>query len=59
MYLATARDKDGNLFEAGKTYPLTVPKDVPINKFWSLTVYDMETWAFIYTKEERPGPLLA
>jgi len=55
MYLATARDKNGNLFKAGKTYALTVPKDVPINKFWSLTVYDMETWAFIYTKEERPG----
>jgi hypothetical protein len=55
MYLATARDKDGKLFQAGKTYALTVPEDVPINKFWSLTVYDMETWAFIYTKEERPG----
>ena len=55
MYLATARDKDGDLFQAGRTYRLTVPKDVPINKFWSLTVYDMETWAFIYTKEERPG----
>ena len=55
MYLATARDKDGKLFEAGKTYALTVPKEVPITKFWSLTIYDMETWAFIYTKEERPG----
>ena len=55
MYLATARDKDGNLFRAGKTYKLTVPKDVPITKFWSLTVYDLETWAFIYTPEERPG----
>ncbi len=55
MYLATARDKDGNLFQAGKTYALTVPADVPVNKFWSLTVYDMATWAFIYTKEERPG----
>lgn len=55
MYLATARDKDGNLFEVGKTYALTVPKDVPITKFWSLTVYDLETWAFIYSKEERPG----
>jgi hypothetical protein len=55
MYLATARDKDGKLFEAGKTYALTVPAYVPIKKFWSLTVYDMETWAFIYTKEERPG----
>jgi len=55
MYLATAQDKDGNLFEGGKTYVLNVPKDVPINKFWSLTIYDMETWAFIYTPEERPG----
>ncbi len=30
---------------------------VPVNKFWSLTVYDMATWAFIYTPEERPGLL--
>ena len=33
MYLATARDANGDVFEAGKTYALTVPKDVPINKF--------------------------
>ena len=31
MYLATARDKDGNLLQAGKTYALTVPAEVPIN----------------------------
>lgn len=55
MYLATARDKNGKVFKAGKTYKLTVPKDVPINQFWSLTIYDMKTWAFIYTKEQRPG----
>ena len=55
MYVDTPLDKDGNVFEAGKMYKLTVPKDVPVNKFWSLTVYDMATWAFIYTPEERPG----
>jgi hypothetical protein len=55
MYIDTPLDKDGNVFQAGKTYKLTVPKDVPVTKFWSLTVYDMATWAFIYTKEERPG----
>ncbi len=55
MYIDTPLDKDGNIFEAGKTYKLTVPKDVPVNKFWSLTVYDMATWAFIYTPEGRPG----
>ncbi len=55
MYLATARDEDGRLFEAGQTYSLTVPAEVPVDKFWSLTVYDRETWAFIYSPEERPG----
>jgi hypothetical protein len=55
MYIDTPLDKDGNVFQAGKTYKLTVPKDVPVDKFWSLTVYDMATWAFIYTPEAKPG----
>ena len=55
MYIATTNDKDGNLLEAGKNYALTVPKDVPVKQFWSLTVYDQATWAFIYSKEQRPG----
>jgi len=55
MYIDTPQDKDGNVFQAGKTYKLTVPKDVPVDKFWSLTVYDMATWAFIYTPEVKPG----
>ena len=44
---------------AGKTSrdcdPASGDKDVPVDKFWSLTVYDMATWAFIYTPEGRPG----
>ena len=55
MYVDTPLDRDGNVFQAGKTYSLTVPEDVPVSQFWSLTIYDMETWAFIYTPEERPG----
>ena len=55
MYISALRDKAGNLFEAGKTYKLTVPKDVPVDQFWSLTIYDRETWAFIYTPEGRAG----
>ncbi len=55
MYVDTPLDSDGNVLQAGKTYKLNVPKDVPVNKFWSLTVYDMETWAFIYTPQGRPG----
>ena len=55
MYIATMRDSDGDLFEAGKTYSLTVPKDVPVKQFWSLTIYDRDTWAFIYSPQMLPG----
>lgn len=55
MYIATMRDGNGDLFEAGKTYSLTVPKDVPVSQFWSLTIYDRETWAFIYSPQMLPG----
>ena len=55
MYVDTPLDSDGSVFQAGKTYKLTVPEDVPVDQFWSLTIYDMATWAFIYTPEGRPG----
>jgi len=55
MYVDTPLDSDGNVFQAGETYRLTVPEDVPVSQFWSLTIYDMATWAFIYTPEGRPG----
>ena len=55
MYIATMRDANGDLFEAGKTYSLTVPKDVPVKQFWSLTIYDRDTWAFIYSPQMLPG----
>ena len=28
---------------------------MPVSQFWSLTIYDMATWAFIYSPLERPG----
>ena len=55
MYLLTTADENGNIFEAGKTYSLTIPKNVPAERFWSLTVYSSDTFAFIYTKEGRVG----
>lgn len=55
MYIATLRDVNGEIMKAGMTYSLTIPKDVPIKQFWSLTIYDQATWAFIYSPEMRPG----
>lgn len=55
MYLAPFADNAGAPLEAGKTYRLHVPADMPVSQFWSLTVYDHATWAFVYTPEMLPG----
>ena len=41
------RDKDGEVFDGGKTYRLTVPANVPVRQYWSATVYDRATHALI------------
>lgn len=43
VYLAPIADSNGRPLEAGKTYKLRVPKDVPAREFWSLTMYDRRT----------------
>lgn len=55
MYLLASADSKGNPLAPGKTYRLRVPKDVPVESFWALIVYDVNTSAFIYTPEGRLG----
>jgi len=55
MYLGATADENGKDFDPSKTYSLTVPKNVPAERFWSVTVYSRETFAFIYSKEGRVG----
>ena len=55
QYLFAVADAEGNEFKAGKTYSFTMPANAPVKQFWSLIVYDADTWAFIYTPEQRPG----
>lgn len=53
QYLVALADKDGNPLEEGRLYKVDVPKDMPVEQFWALTVYDRATFAFIYTKSGR------
>lgn len=46
-YLGAHRDADGNWFDGGKSYQLTVPGDAPAKLFWSVTVYDSLTRVLI------------
>ncbi len=47
FYLISIKDKSGRNFDGGKTYRLTVPPNVPIEQYWSVTAYDRETHALI------------
>jgi hypothetical protein len=55
VYLAPIADSRGRSWRLGKTYKLRVPKGVPTKEFWSLTIYDRATWAFIQNPLHRAG----
>ncbi|MBY3045865.1 DUF1254 domain-containing protein [Rhizobium leguminosarum] len=47
FYLISIKDKAGHDFDGSQTYRLSVPADVPVQQYWSLTAYDRETHALI------------
>jgi hypothetical protein len=47
FYLISIYDKAGAPFEGSRTYRLTVPANVPIDQYWSVTAYDRQTHALI------------
>ncbi|HMM91813.1 DUF1254 domain-containing protein [Bradyrhizobium sp.] len=47
FYTISIRDKDGQPYDGGKSYRLTVPPNVPVAQYWSVTAYDRETHALI------------
>lgn len=46
-YLMTAKDKDGNQLEGNVNYRLNVSSGVPVTQYWSMTIYNRDTHAFI------------
>jgi hypothetical protein len=46
-YLMTIHDKVGQPFSGAATYRLSVPPNAPVNQYWSATVYNRATHAFI------------
>jgi hypothetical protein len=43
----TIKDKEGEPFDGGSSYRLTVPADAPVQQYWSATVYDRATHGLI------------
>lgn len=54
QYIGAYQDAGGNWLTGDNTYRIRLPKDVPANMFWSLTVYDNETRSMIQNAHGRP-----
>jgi len=47
-------DSDKQALDGGKTYSLHIPKDVPVNNFWAITLYDSQTRSMLQTSQPFP-----
>ncbi|MEZ4598959.1 MAG: DUF1254 domain-containing protein [Syntrophotaleaceae bacterium] len=54
QYIGLYQDGGGNWLTGDHTYRIRLPKGVPANMFWSLTVYDNETRSMIQNEHGRP-----
>jgi hypothetical protein len=54
QYLMSFLDTQGNQFDGGRTYKVTLPPKVPAEAFWSLTVYDNQTRSMLQTPQMYP-----
>ncbi|MGW8269268.1 MAG: DUF1254 domain-containing protein [Burkholderiales bacterium] len=54
QYLMGFLDADGNRFDGGKTYKVTLPKGIPARAFWSFTLYDNQTRSMLQTPQRFP-----
>lgn len=47
FYLDNAETPDGEWLDGSKNYKLKVPPNVPVDDFWAVTVYDLETASYL------------
>jgi hypothetical protein len=47
FYLDNAETPDGEWLDGNKNYKLKVPPNVPVDDFWAVTVYDLETASYL------------
>jgi hypothetical protein len=54
QYLMGFLDAEGNAYDGGKTYKVTLPQGIPARAFWSFTVYDNMTRSMLDTPQRYP-----
>ncbi len=48
-------DSENRPMDGGKTYRLRLPANVPVNDFWSVTLYDNQTRSMLQTGQQYPA----
>ncbi|WP_104165148.1 DUF1254 domain-containing protein [Cryobacterium sp. N22] len=54
QYLIANVDTAGEPFDGAKTYRVSLPKDIPAARFWSLNLYDNQTRSLLQTDQLYP-----
>jgi hypothetical protein len=54
QYLMGFLDSEGNPYDGGRTYKVTLPRGIPARAFWSFTVYDNQTRSMLDTPQRYP-----
>ena len=54
QYLMTFFDSKGEALDGANHYHLTLPPDIPAERFWSITVYDNQTRSMLQTDQDYP-----
>jgi hypothetical protein len=54
-YAGAFRDSQGNFFDGGKTYKITLSAPIPAKEFWSFVVYDSQTRSLLETDQKLAG----
>jgi hypothetical protein len=55
QYLFAVRDSQGEYFDGGRNYKLTLPANIPQSRFWSVILYDRQTRSMLQTDQHLPS----
>jgi hypothetical protein len=55
QYMSAYVDADGHYLDGGKSYQLHLPPNIPVNNFWSVTLYDPGTRSLLQTDQPKPS----
>jgi hypothetical protein len=55
VYCMTARDKNGEYLDGGKTYKVELPAPIPAKNFWSFMAYSGQTRSILETDQKAGG----